>query len=86
MAGDEKMRVVAVVPAHNEGALIGATVDSLFKQVDEVIVACDNCTDNTKAVALNRGATAFDTVITPRVKLGRLIKRYHNMSIFRFQI
>jgi len=25
MAGDEKMRVVAVVPAHNEGALIGAT-------------------------------------------------------------
>ena len=56
MAGDEKMRVVAVVPAHNEGALIGATVDSLLKQVDEVIVACDNCTDNTKAVALNRGA------------------------------
>ncbi|WP_225535160.1 glycosyltransferase family 2 protein [Weissella confusa] len=84
MAGDEKMRVVAVVPAHNEGALIGATVDSLLKQVDEVIVACDNCTDNTKAVALNRGATAFDTVNNTARKAGALnqaLSQYVDFSI-----
>ena len=38
-----------IVPAHNESAVIEACLDSLINQpeVDQIIVACNGCTDNT---------------------------------------
>jgi cellulose synthase/poly-beta-1,6-N-acetylglucosamine synthase-like glycosyltransferase len=47
-------RVVALVPAHNEQESIGATIESLLSQTrvpDRIVVMCDNCTDDTYAVA-----------------------------------
>lgn len=43
-----------IIPAHNEAAVIGQTLQGLLRQVsegDEVIVVCNGCSDNTAAVA-----------------------------------
>ena len=66
------MSIVAVIPAHNEAALISRTVSTLLPQVDKVIVACDNCTDDTRARAEAAGALAFDTVDNTGRKAGAL--------------
>src|ERR1700758_1172314 len=50
-AGD---RVIVVIPAHNEAATIGSTLRSLAAQTlppDEMVVVCDNCTDDTAVVS-----------------------------------
>ena len=47
---------IAVVPAYNEEKRIGSVVQSLFGQVDRVVVVDDNSTDNTFAVAKSAGA------------------------------
>jgi cellulose synthase/poly-beta-1,6-N-acetylglucosamine synthase-like glycosyltransferase len=58
---DNGSRLVAVVPAHNEEALVGACVASILSSAQtgpccEVIVVADNCTDGTAARALQAGA------------------------------
>ncbi len=61
----EAPRLVAVVPAHNEAARIGATIRSLRDQnrhVDQMIVVCDNCTDETADIATLAGAEVVFTV------------------------
>ena len=44
-----------IIPAHNEGKVIGRTLDSLKDVISagtvDVIVACNGCTDNTESVA-----------------------------------
>lgn len=43
-----------IVPAHNEAAVIGQTLQGLLRQVgegDEVIVVCNGCSDDTAGVA-----------------------------------
>ena len=57
-------RIACVVAARNEAAVIGPLVDSLFAQdypraLFEVIVAPNNCTDDTEAVAAAHGARIF---------------------------
>jgi glycosyltransferase involved in cell wall biosynthesis len=54
-------RVVALVPAHDEGDLVGATVRSLasLPVVEEVVVIDDGSLDGTAAVALAAGATVL---------------------------
>ena len=57
-------RIACVVTARNEAAVIGPLVDSLFAQdypraLFEVIVAPNNCTDDTEAVAAAHGARIF---------------------------
>lgn len=55
-------RVVAIVPARNEAASIGATVQSILAQTtppDEVLVVVNNTTDNTAEMAEAAGATAL---------------------------
>ena len=54
-----------VVPAHNEAANIGKTIRSLRaldwpKDLYEIVVVADNCTDDTAAVARAAGATAIE--------------------------
>jgi len=54
-------RVVALVPAHDEGDRVGATVRALasLSGVSEVIVVDDGSLDGTAAVALAAGATVL---------------------------
>lgn len=67
--------VTVLIPAHNEAASIGATLDSLDAQdpaPDRVIVVADNCTDGTEAVARSHGAEVFVTVDNTHKKAGAL--------------
>jgi cellulose synthase/poly-beta-1,6-N-acetylglucosamine synthase-like glycosyltransferase len=67
--------VTVLIPAHNEAASIGATLDSLRAQEpapDRVIVITDNCTDATEAIAREHGAEVFVTVDNTQKKAGAL--------------
>ena len=52
-----------IVPAHNEQALIGGTIDAITRAMHgrdeshEIIVAADGCTDETGAISAAKGAT-----------------------------
>jgi biofilm PGA synthesis N-glycosyltransferase PgaC len=67
--------VTVLVPAHNEEASIGRTLDSLFGQTrppHRVIVVADNCTDGTVVVARGHGADVFETRGNTKKKAGAL--------------
>jgi cellulose synthase/poly-beta-1,6-N-acetylglucosamine synthase-like glycosyltransferase len=67
--------VTVLIPAHNEAASIGATLDSLRAQEpppNRVIVVADNCTDATEAIARGHGAEVFVTVDNTQKKAGAL--------------
>ncbi len=58
-----------LIPAHNEAAVIGRTLQSLLASLGdrqaEIVVVCNACTDNTAEIA--RGTSARVTVLeTPR--------------------
>lgn len=64
--------IVGVIPAHNEAAGIAASITSLAKQVDRVIVISDNSTDETVAQARAAGATVLESVANTDKKAGAL--------------
>lgn len=51
------MKIIAVIPAYNEGKRIGPVVAGTKKVVDRVIVVDDGSTDDTARVAESSGAT-----------------------------
>lgn len=56
--------LLVIIPAHNEGQRIARTLNSLreqTRQADAVIVAADNCTDDTVSIALAEGVTVMET-------------------------
>jgi poly-beta-1,6-N-acetyl-D-glucosamine synthase len=68
-------RVVVLIPAHNEAAVIGATIESLRRQTrmpDRVIVIADNCSDATAGLSLRHGAEVFTTAGNTARKAGAL--------------
>lgn len=57
------MRFSVIIPAHNSEKFINKALDSIKSQsfVDyELIVVCDRCTDNTKAIAESYGAKTLE--------------------------
>ncbi|TDT16853.1 cellulose synthase/poly-beta-1,6-N-acetylglucosamine synthase-like glycosyltransferase [Ilumatobacter fluminis] len=70
-----EVTVTVLIPAHNEQASIGATLDSLLDQTrppERIVVVADNCTDDTVAVATRHGAEVFETVGNTEKKAGAL--------------
>jgi cellulose synthase/poly-beta-1,6-N-acetylglucosamine synthase-like glycosyltransferase len=67
---------VIIVPAHNEEDVIAECIESLLHQTrraDAIVIAADNCTDNTVAVARRyRGVTVVETVDNHDRKAGAL--------------
>lgn len=57
---DEK--VIAVIPAYNEGKTIGKVIDALKKYVDEIIVVNDASTDNTAEQAKLHSAFVLNNI------------------------
>jgi len=57
-------RLAVIVPAHNEEAMLGATLDSLVAAAGgfapEIVVVADNCTDGTAAIARSRPVTVLE--------------------------
>ncbi len=64
--------IVGLIPAHNEGSGIAASVASLAAQVDDVIVISDNSSDDTVACAKAAGATVIESVDNKDKKAGAL--------------
>lgn len=77
--------VTAILPAHNEEEKISRAINSIKNYVDNIIVACDNCNDNTFSVAKNAGANiVFNTINNNSRKAGALnqaLYKYANFSI-----
>ena len=58
-------RFMAIIPAHNEEAVVGNLVESLKRQnynkdLYDIYVIADNCTDNTAKVAKEAGAIVYE--------------------------
>ena len=58
-------RFMAVIPAHNEEAVVGNLVESLKKQnynkeLYDIYVIADNCTDDTAKIAKEAGAIVYE--------------------------
>jgi cellulose synthase/poly-beta-1,6-N-acetylglucosamine synthase-like glycosyltransferase len=74
--------VTVLIPAHNEAASIGATLESLAAQdpaPNRVIVIADNCTDGTEEVARARGAEVFVSVDNTHKKAGALNQAFSGL-------
>jgi poly-beta-1,6-N-acetyl-D-glucosamine synthase len=68
-------RITVLVPAHDEGDQIVATLQGLRTQTlppARTIVVADNCTDDTVQLALAAGAEVFETVGNTDKKAGAL--------------
>lgn len=71
----ERVRVVALVAAHNEEASIAATVAALLAQerrLERVVVIADNCSDGTACVARAAGAEVVELSANQHRKSGAL--------------
>jgi len=87
-----------IIPAHNENLVVGPLVDNLMaldypKELYDVFVIADNCTDNTAETARNRGAIVYERSDTTQrgkgyalewffYKLYNLPKKYDAVVIF----
>ncbi|MGI5492032.1 glycosyltransferase family 2 protein [Microtetraspora malaysiensis] len=70
-----EMRVIVLVPAHNEEDQIAETIQSLHLQQrkpDKIMVIADNCTDATEEIARTYGAEVIRTVGNRHKKAGAL--------------
>lgn len=68
-------QVIVLIPARNEASFITFTLQSLFAQTrppDKIIVAADNCTDNTAELAKRYGAEVFETEGNVHLKAGAI--------------
>ena len=62
---NKEHRFMAIIPAHNEEAVIGNLIESLKnqnynKELYDIYVIADNCTDNTARVARELGAIVYE--------------------------
>lgn len=62
---DKKHKFMAIIPAHNEEAVVGNLVDSLKKldypdELYDIYVIADNCTDNTAKIAKEAGVIVYE--------------------------
>ena len=62
---NKKHKFMMILPAHNESSVIGALIESLQsldypKELYDIYVIADNCTDNTAEVARNAGAIVYE--------------------------
>jgi poly-beta-1,6-N-acetyl-D-glucosamine synthase len=70
-----RLRIVALVPAHNEAAGIASTLDALLAQTrefDAIVVIGDNCTDDTVEIARRYPVEVVETVDNRHRKSGAL--------------
>jgi len=71
----DRMRIIVLIPAHEEATTMGATLESLQHQQhrpDRIIVIADNCADETAAIARSHGAEVIVTVDNRYKKAGAL--------------
>ena len=62
---NKEHRFMAIIPAHNEEAVVGNLIESLRnqtynKELYDIYVIADNCTDNTAKIAKEAGAIVYE--------------------------
>lgn len=62
---NKKHKFMAIIPAHNEETVVGNLVESLInqdydKELYDIYVIADNCTDNTAKIAKEAGAIVYE--------------------------
>ena len=62
---NKEHKFMAIIPAHNEETVVGNLIESLKnqnynKELYDIYVIADNCTDNTARVAKNAGAIVYE--------------------------
>ena len=62
---NKQHKFMAIIPAHNEQAVVGNLIESLKNQdynkdLYDIYVIADNCTDNTARIARNAGAIVYE--------------------------
>lgn len=81
----EPLKTFAIlVPAHNEQMVIGPLVDNLLdfdypKELYDVFVIADNCTDSTAQTAQNHGAKVYERFDTSRRGKGFALEWFFNI-------
>ncbi len=81
---DDLPRIAVVIPAHDEEAGLGATLDSVAacrypERLVDVVVVADNCTDGTAEVARRRGVRCLER--TDPVRRGKGYALSHAFSV-----
>ena len=62
---EKQNKFMTIIPAHNEAAVVANLIESLKKQdypkeLYDIYVIADNCTDNTAEIARNAGAIVLE--------------------------
>lgn len=83
---DKQNRFMAIIPAHNEESVIKNLVDSLTKQnypkeLYDIYVIADNCTDKTAEIARNAGAIVYERFDEEHKTKGHALNWFLNQKI-----
>ena len=83
---DKKHKFMMILPAHNESAVIGALIESLQKldypkELYDIYVIADNCTDNTAQIARDAGAIVLERFDEEKKTKGFALQWFLNKKI-----
>jgi len=83
---DKKHKFMAIIPAHNEEAVIGNLLESLNaqnypKELLDIYVIADNCTDNTAQIARDNGAIVYERFDSEKKTKGYAMQWFLNQKI-----
>ena len=83
---DKEHKFMAIIPAHNEEAVVGNLVESLKnqnypKELYDIYVIADNCTDKTAEIAKNAGAIVYERNHTEGKTKGHALQWFLNKKI-----
>ena len=83
---DKEHKFMAIIPAHNEEAVVENLVESLLKQnypkeLLDIYVIADNCTDNTAKVAKKAGAIVLERFDSERKTKGYALQWFLRKKI-----
>lgn len=83
---DKQNRFMAIIPAHNEESVIGNLIESLKKQdypkeLYDIYVIADNCTDKTAQIAKDLGAIVYERFDEENKTKGHALNWFLNQKI-----
>ena len=79
-------RFMAIIPAHNEEAVVANLIESLKnqtynKELYDIYVIADNCTDNTARIARNAGALVYERFDETKKTIGYALNWFLQQKI-----
>lgn len=83
---EKENRFMLIIPAHNEATVVGNLIESLKKQkykkeLYDIYVIADNCTDNTAQIASEAGAIVYKRFDEARKTKGYAMQWFLNQKI-----